>query len=165
MANRDANATALRLDEFLPYRLSVLTNRVSRTLARLYAERFDLSIPQWRVLAVLAGRSRLCADEICRLTEMDKVTVSRAVHALLEQGRLERRRDGADRRRVQIELTPGGREVYERVVPLALSLERRLLSVLDDGERGQLDRMLTRLIGVSDDLDDEERRAARREAR
>ncbi len=146
---------ALRLDAFLPYRLSVLANRVSRTLARLYAERFDLTIAQWRVLAVLGESPGLCAEDICRVTEMDKVTVSRAVHALRGQGRLERRRDGADRRRSRIELTSAGRDVYAQVVPLALALEQRLLSRLDARDRREFDRLLARLTDLSGELDDE----------
>ncbi len=143
----------LRLDDFLPYRLSVLTNRVSRTLARLYAERFELTVPQWRVLAVLGESPDLCADDICRVTEMDKVTVSRAVHGLREQGRVVRHRDPRDGRRVRIDLTDAGREVYRRVVPLALGFERRLLGALDAGERLQLDRLLDRLSDLAGGLE------------
>ncbi|MCZ7597464.1 MAG: MarR family winged helix-turn-helix transcriptional regulator [Gammaproteobacteria bacterium] len=145
----------LRLEAFLPYRLSVLTNHVSRTLSRLYAERFDLTVPQWRVLAVLGEWDGPCADDVCRVTGMDKVTVSRAVRALGGQGRLARRRDPHDGRRVRIELTDAGREVYRRVVPLALAFEQRLLGVLDAGERRQLDRLLNRLTTLARDLDDD----------
>jgi DNA-binding MarR family transcriptional regulator len=154
MSGGDHNTiTGLRLQAFLPYRLSVLTNRVSRTLARLYAERFDLSVPQWRVLAVLGESSGLYADDICRITEMDKVTVSRAVHALREQGRLERHRDGSDGRRARIELTQAGRDVYAGVVPLALELEEQLLGALDRSERAGLDQLLTSLAERAAQLD------------
>lgn len=150
-----AGDSELRLGDFLPYRLSVLSNRISRTLARLYAQRFDLTIAQWRVLAVLGESPGLCADDICRITEMDKVTVSRAVHALRAQGRLERRRDGADRRRSHLELTVAGRDVYGRVVPLALELERRLVSRLDSRDLLEFDRLLARLTDLAGELSDE----------
>jgi len=45
----------LLLENFLPYRLSVLTNLVSSAIAGAYRERFGLSIPEWRVVAVLAN--------------------------------------------------------------------------------------------------------------
>jgi DNA-binding MarR family transcriptional regulator len=160
MAGREttarANGGAHRLDlgRYLPYRLSRLAGRVSRGLARLYADRFDLSIPQWRVLAVLAQSTGPCADDVCRVTGMDKVTVSRAVHALRAQGRLTRRPDGDDRRRVRIDLTAAGREVYEQVAPLALELEERLLGELGDEERRRFERALAKLERVAAVLDD-----------
>ena len=35
----------LDLEHFLPYRLSVLSNRISQDIARLYVERWNLAIP------------------------------------------------------------------------------------------------------------------------
>ena len=66
-----ADRPALALERFLPYRLSVLTNTVSRAIARLYDERFGLSIPEWRVRAALGRYGQLTASEICRVTAMD----------------------------------------------------------------------------------------------
>lgn len=143
----------LRLELFLPYRLWVLSSRVSRNLSRLYVDRFDLSIPQWRVLAVLGESPDLCADEICRLTGMDKVSVSRAVHALMNQGRVERQRDGRDGRRARIRLTRRGRSVHRKLVPLALSLEQGLLRGLNETEKRQLDRLLSKLIDLAGELE------------
>ena len=150
----------LRLELFLPYRLWVLSSRVSRNLSRVYAERFGLSIPQWRVLAMLGEYGDLCADDICRLTEMDKVSVSRAVHALMDQGRAERERDGSDGRRARIRLTRKGRAVYRKLVPLALSLEQGLLHGLNATEKRQLDRLLTRLIDLAGELENKEAAAS-----
>ena len=147
---------ALRLEEFLPYRLWVLSSRVSRSLSRLYEERFDLSISQWRVLAALGESPNLCADEICRITEMDKVSVSRAVHSLLNQGRVERHRDGNDGRRARIRLTRRGKTVYRKLVPLALSLEDGLMHGLSTTEKLQLDRLLSKLIDLAGKVQEQE---------
>lgn len=146
---RRSGECSLRLEAFLPYRLSVLTNRISTTLARLYADRFDLSVPQWRVLAVLGQSPGLCADDVCRVTGMDKVTVSRAVRVLLDQGRVRRTPDDADRRRVRIALTASGEAVYRCVAPLALDFENRLLQGLSPEERRQLDRLLAKLTDLA----------------
>lgn len=150
----------LRLEDYLPYRLWVLSSRVSRNLSRQYAERFGLSIPQWRVLAMLGESRDLCADEICRLTEMDKVSVSRAVHALMDQGRAERERDGSDGRRARIRLTRKGRSVYRKLVPLALTQEQGLLRGLNETEKRQLDRLLTRLTELAGELESREAAAS-----
>lgn len=144
-AGRQSDSDELRLASFLPYRLSVLTNRISRALSRQYAEQFNLSIPQWRALAVLGESGDLFADEICKVTEMDKVTVSRALQGLEEQGRISRKTDSSDRRRARVRLTSMGRAVYREVVPAALEYERQLLDVLSTSEQRTLDDALGKL--------------------
>src|SRR5262245_57639253 len=80
----------LHLEHFVPYRLSVLTNIVSQSIADAYEREFGLTIPQWRVVAVLARYPDLSAIEVGERTAMDKVAVSRAVQGLLAQRRLVR---------------------------------------------------------------------------
>jgi DNA-binding MarR family transcriptional regulator len=145
------NKPELDLDRFMPYRLSVLTNRVSSAIARHYSERFNLSIPEWRVIAVLGQNPGLSAREVAGRTAMDKVQVSRAVSSLLAARRLTREAHASDGRVAHLSLSAKGRAIYEEVVPLALGLEKRLLSVLTAGERDMLDRLLTKLS--SNDLD------------
>ena len=135
----------LDLEHFLPYRLSVLSNRISQDIARLYADRFGLGITEWRVLAVLGRRDDLSAREVAERTAMDKVAVSRAVASLQAAGRIERDTHGDDRRRSVLRLSPAGRAIYEDVAPMALAYQRRLLEGLDPDERATLDRLLTRV--------------------
>jgi DNA-binding MarR family transcriptional regulator len=137
----------LLLEDFLPYRLSVLTNLVSNAIAGTYRERFGLSIPEWRVLAVLANSADLSAAEVAQRTAMDKVAVSRAVSSLLQSARLERRMARADRRRSVLRLTAAGRHVHAEVAPFALAYERSLLRPLARAERVALDRALDILLG------------------
>jgi DNA-binding MarR family transcriptional regulator len=135
----------LELDRFLPYRLSVLSNRVSQTIATAYGERFGIGITEWRVIAVLGLQPGLSANQVAERTAMDKVAVSRAVAKLLERNLLQRDTHGDDRRRSVLELSEAGYKVYDEVVPLAQGFERDLLSVLDEDERTMLDRLLTKL--------------------
>jgi DNA-binding MarR family transcriptional regulator len=135
----------LDLEHFLPYRLSVLSNRISQDIARLYAQRWDLAVTEWRVMAVLGRHHDVSAREVAERTAMDKVAVSRAIASLLEAGRIERDTHGDDRRRSCLRLSPAGRAIYDEVAPLALAYQRRLLEGLADDERSALDRLLTRL--------------------
>lgn len=135
----------LELERFLPYRLSVLSNRVSQTIASAYADRFGLAITEWRVIAVLGRYQGLSASEVAERTAMDKVAVSRAVARLLARGLLERDTHGGDRRRSVLALSDSGYKVYDDVVPLALRYERELVEALDDDERAMLDRLLAKL--------------------
>lgn len=135
----------LDLEHFLPYRLSVLSNRISQTIADLYAKRFGISVTEWRVIAVLGRYPGLSANGVAERTAMDKVAVSRAVARLLQRGLLDRDMHDDDRRRSVLELSTSGYTVYDEVAPLALSYERELLAPLDSGERAELDRLLHKL--------------------
>lgn len=135
----------LDLEHFLPYRLSVLSNRLSSAIAREYAQRFGLGVTEWRVLAVLARYPGLSANQVAQRTAMDKVAVSRAVARLLAAGRVRRGVDGDDRRRSVLELSPAGHAVFDQVAPLALSFERHVLAGISDEERALLFRLLDRL--------------------
>jgi DNA-binding MarR family transcriptional regulator len=130
------------LDRFLPYRLSVLTNLVSSTIADAYQRRFGLGIPEWRVLAVLSRYPRLSAAEVAQRTRMDAVAVSRAVARLLAAGRLRRTVSRDDRRRSVLTVSAAGAAVYREVAPIALGYERELLAALDATERAALDGVL-----------------------
>lgn len=142
----------LDLERFLPYRLSVLSNRISADIAKLYDTRFGLSIPEWRVIAVLAKRPGLSATEVAQRTAMDKVAVSRAVSSLLDDGRIQRDTDGDDRRKSVLRLSEAGRAVYDDVAPKALAYEQKLLDTLRPEERQALDRLLARMEQVTENL-------------
>lgn len=135
----------LDLEHFLPYRLSVLANRVSGTLARAYSQRFGLTVTEWRIMAVLGRYPGLSANELAERTAMDKVAISRAVARLLESGDLLRSFDRADRRRSKLRLSKAGFAIYDQIVPLALAFERDLLADLKDVERDTLFTLLDRL--------------------
>jgi DNA-binding MarR family transcriptional regulator len=128
----------LDLERFLPYRLSVLANTMSTALAAAYAERFQLSIPEWRVLAVLARSPGLSAAQVAQRTAMDKVAVSRAVASLSRARRIERSVEESDRRRSRLRLTADGKAVYDEVVPWALAYENAVLSGIPPASRAAL---------------------------
>jgi len=135
----------LELERFLPYRLSVLANTMSAAIASMYAERFELSIPEWRVVAVLARSPGMSAAQVAARTAMDKVAVSRAVAALVRARRVERSVEEADRRRTHLRLTPKGTAVYREVVPWALAYEDAVLRGLPSRTRRSLDLLLDEL--------------------
>ena len=143
------NVSLLRLREFLPYRLSVLSNTISTRIASLYDREFGLSIWQWRGMAVTGDRPGISATEIGQLTAMDKVAVSRAIAAMIQMGYLERKTSETDGRRSQLFLTPAGRDVYELIVPMALGAEQELASSLTEDEQKQLERLMGKLADAA----------------
>jgi len=139
----------LVLEHFLPYRLSVLSNTVSGRIAKSYEQRFQLTIPEWRVMAVLGRFPGLTAAEVTERTAMDKVQVSRAVARLKRTHRIEQRAVEGDRRARHLFLTSAGEAIYAQIVPLALDYERRLAASLNANERLQLERLLDKLAAAA----------------
>jgi DNA-binding MarR family transcriptional regulator len=142
---RKLDPARLDLDKFVPYKLSVLAYRMSNAIARLYSERFGLSIPEWRVMAVLGQTPGLSAREVAARTAMDKVQVSRAVAGLLRKKRIARIGDAKDGRVTRLSLTRQGTAIYDEIVPIALHLESVFLSGLTNGERALFTSLMDKL--------------------
>ncbi len=138
-------AQKLTLAEFLPYQLSITSNAVSDLIARVYRGRFALKVPEWRLMAVLGERASATQRELCEATAMDKVTVNRASKALEDRGLIGRAPNAADGRSHHLALTGTGRELYDQIVPLALSVEAELEKILGSGEAKALEKMLAQL--------------------
>jgi DNA-binding MarR family transcriptional regulator len=140
-----SGAGKLRLQDYLPYRLSVASNAVSRLIARAYEHQFGIKNPQWRLLAVLADEGALTQQMLCGRTIMDKVTVMRAAQALLRRRLVKRLPNVEDGRSHRLMLTTAGRRLYDRIVPLALAYEAQLLGGIGRREVVRLERLLRRV--------------------
>jgi DNA-binding MarR family transcriptional regulator len=136
---------AFRLEDFLPYRLSVAANRVSRLFARRYFEAFGLSIPEWRVLAVVGRFDTLSPSTVSEWTAMDKVKVSRAAASLVARGLVRQTQDPRDGRGRLLRLTRRGMAVHEGMVPLACELEGQLAAGMSRTEWSALLKALDKL--------------------
>jgi DNA-binding MarR family transcriptional regulator len=135
----------LRLQDYLPYRLSVAANAVSRMIARAYERQFGLKNPQWRLLAVLADEGPLTQQTLCGRTIMDKVTVMRAAQSLLRRRLVRRLPNAEDGRSHRLMMTAAGKRLYERIVPLALAYQEQLLHGIERADIARLERLLRRL--------------------
>ena len=147
---KHAPATAehapLQLEHFLPYRLSILSNTISQAIADDYQSRYDISMTEWRVMAVLARYAGLSAREVAERTAMDKVAVSRALARLVEAGRVDRAVHDNDKRRSVLNLSDAGWAIHDEVAPMARARERQVLAKLNAEERVWLTRILDKLL-------------------
>lgn len=150
------SAGDLKIEGHLPYRLSVASGAVSRLVARAYEDRFGLTIPQWRLVCVLAqhggqGRGALAAG-----LAMDRAAVSRALQGLLKRRLVEQSGAVCDAdpagREKSIELTVEGRRLYAEIAPLALAYEAALTAGLAPAEVALLKRLLVRLQSAAQTL-------------
>ena len=144
-------------ENWLPYAFSVVTNRVSSMLERMYGERYQLSVTGWRLIAVLASHAPLSSKALAELTAMDQVAVSRAVDQLVFQKYVSRRADPTDGRRVVIRLTRKGAEIYRTIMPLARGIEAALIAGLPDQRVRMLRRAMDFLLQRSREALSDER--------
>ncbi len=152
MSNETTLTNGLRLDAFLPYRLSVASNAVSDAIASAYRALFGLAIPEWRLIAVIAEASAITPQAIAARTRMDKVTVSRAAAALAGRGLIARTPNPRDARSHLLTLTRAGTRLYAEVAPKALELEAQLFEGWAAPERAALSAMLARLETAAEGL-------------
>ncbi len=142
----------LKLEQFLPYQLNVVSSLVSQALSRVYARRYGIGVPEWRVLVTLGQFEAMTAKAIGAHTHMHKTKVSRAV-ALMEKRRLlARRSNREDKREAFLSLTAGGQAMYEEIAPHALDFAKRLTEILTPADREAFNRALKLLTARSAEL-------------
>jgi DNA-binding MarR family transcriptional regulator len=152
----EAETPLLKLDDFLPHRLNVLSSLVSQALTRVYGQ-YGIGIPEWRILVSLGQFGMMTGKAIGARTHMHKTKVSRAVAQLEQRKLLVRRANRADLREAFLSLTPAGRTVYEELAPRALDFTLRLSEVVAPADRAAFDRAMTlltersaKLVGEAD---------------
>ena len=136
----------MNLQEFLPYRLAVLSEAVSRCVSQVYRERFKLTRDEWRVLAALAESAPMKSTAAALYTTLDKMQVSRACSRLESRGLIARVEDPDDRRNKILRLTQPGRELLAQVVPIVQTREADLIRALEPAELAALDATIEKLL-------------------
>ena len=155
-------AAPLKLETFLPYRLNVLASVVSLALSRVYAERYNIGIPEWRVLVTLGQYGTMTGKAVGAHSHMHKTKVSRAVAELEKRKMIARRANREDMRESLLSLTAAGREIYDDLAPIALDFTRRLTEAIDPADAAAFDRAIERLTERSTRLAAEFAKTGRR---
>ena len=149
----DGDAAALRprqatlpVDDSIFFKLVRVVNLTARPFSESIGKAHHLSLNEWRVLLVLANHPRVVGSEVAALTGLDKMTVSRTIAALERRGRVVRKVDATDRRRMLLRLSAAGERLYERIGVPAKARERSLFRGIGDVDQARLGRLLDRLI-------------------
>jgi DNA-binding MarR family transcriptional regulator len=135
----------LKLEQFLPYRLNVVASLVSQALSRIYAERYGIGVPEWRVLVTLGQYRMMTGKAIGGHSHMHKTKVSRAVAQLEQRKLVTRRANRDDLRESFLALTPAGRAMYEDLAPIALEFAERLSEAVHPADRAAFERAVNNL--------------------
>ncbi|MFT4671686.1 MAG: DNA-binding MarR family transcriptional regulator [Pseudohongiellaceae bacterium] len=140
-----AGFSVLNLERYLPYRLSILSNKISSKIAETYSDKFALSITEWRIMAVLGEHPDVSADEVSFKTQIEKSILSRAINKLLSRHLIAREFNPSDKRRSMLTLTETGLSVYEEIVPVAYEMEQELLACFNKEDQEQFSVLVDRL--------------------
>ncbi len=144
-AQPNAPAATFELENFLPYRLAVAADSVSRLIARQHLARSGLGMSEWRLLSAVGRHGVLSPTTAGEQTSMDKVKVSRAAASLVASGLLRQTKDPADGRGRLLRLTRKGSTLYADVAPMAHDIEETLMAGLGKTEWRSLHRALGKL--------------------
>jgi DNA-binding MarR family transcriptional regulator len=143
--NHDADAGEFCLATYLPYRLATVTESVSRVFAEHYEGSFNLTLAEWRALAVISEHGTLSPTAVGQRTAMDKVKVSRATQSLVAKGLLRQSPDPRDGRGRLLRLTRKGTATHAGMVPLTVRLENEVFGDLSRADAAALNRVLTKI--------------------
>lgn len=127
---------AFDLETFLPYRLTMVAGRVSRAFAERYRSEFGISVAEWRLIANLTQNEEVSVRDIFERVDMDKSKVSRAASRLEKSGYVRKLVNPGDRRLVSLALTPKGRALAAKILPMAVAFQDELLAALGKAAPG-----------------------------
>ena len=151
---KNVDRSILTLERYLPYRLSILSNRVSGRIAETYGDKFAISVTEWRIMAVLGEYPGISADEVSNKTQIEKSILSRAISKLLNRNLLNREIDPADKRRSMLKLSKTGQSVYDEIVPIAYDMEKELPNCFNAEETEAFSKLVDRLYEHARQLGD-----------
>jgi DNA-binding MarR family transcriptional regulator len=147
----------LNVEDFLTFRMTRLSNALRTNLTKRYLEEFDLSLPEWRLLALITRFSPMRFSEVTTRSSMDKGQVSRTLRAMTKRGlaktRIIRHRDSAAAEAlaapVIVSVAPRGRALYRAILPIARRAQAEILLTLSDADRVALYEILDKLFAAA----------------
>ncbi|WP_422037103.1 MarR family winged helix-turn-helix transcriptional regulator [Roseibium sp.] len=152
----DADALfAQPLHQFLTYRLSRVQAKLNTQAQRILSQAADISLIQWRIIALIGSSGESHAGELTRRAALDKGLFSRNLKTLIKRGLVSSREDDADHRISILSLTEGGHALYQKVLPIMRARQSALRSTMSKSELDTLYRALDKLeiAAERDDLD------------
>ncbi|MGO7420622.1 MarR family winged helix-turn-helix transcriptional regulator [Rhizobium ruizarguesonis] len=133
-----------KLTDSVPY----LLNRAGVRIAEVFAQRIaedNLSVAMYRVLSMLKERRESTLGDLADVVSVEISTLSRLVGTLAKRKLVSRTRPEDNGRIVIVRLTPQGEALTERLMPLAVELERTAVQDMSDEEVAALKKALRRM--------------------
>jgi len=140
------------LDSYLPY----LLNRAGARIAASFSDKvrpLGATLQMWRVLAALREQDGRRMGDLSATTSIEVSTLTRLVDNMEKKGLVARRRDAGDARAVALHVTPAGRRLTQRIIPIAERYESVALAEFTAAEADTLKAALRRLYSNMEALE------------
>lgn len=130
-------------------RVGTVLAQVARLMRRAFDERareIGVTRPQWQVLSVLLRHEGIKQGGLAEILEVEPITAGRMIDRMQDAKLVERKTDPADRRAWRLFLTPRGREIIERLQPLAMETTEEALKGISEQDQADLLRTLDTML-------------------
>jgi DNA-binding MarR family transcriptional regulator len=148
--------------DFLTSRVLRLSNTLGLYASRRYRDEFGVTLPEWRVMSIIAFCEPTTARDVSKILATDKGWVSLSAESLRRRGYVSGSPDERDGRRILLSLTEEGRKMHDAILVVAQWRQQRLLASLPDGQADMLVECLDRLQAEADRLLEESEPPPRR---
>jgi DNA-binding MarR family transcriptional regulator len=150
-------------EELLTFRISVLSQLLSRVVEQSVGAQLGLSSRQWRVLVMLNRLGPSTSGQVAAATRLDHSQVSRASHELADKGLIDMHSDAEDRRRQRLAVTADGMAVLRQGIVGSQARQARLRGCLGDAQYDAFGTALQALTAEAQAMLEETRGSAPRE--
>lgn len=150
-------ADEVEITDLLAYRLHKVANLISRSAAMRYKREFDVSLWEWRTLALLGAEGAMSLSHLVRASGIDKGQLSRVTSGLTARGLIQRKVDEVDTRKISLLLTQKGQKTYAGLIQASNSRNSQFLGCLSQTERASFNGILRKLETKARDMFNEER--------
>ncbi len=141
----------LAVQDFPTFLLERVASLARRKLTKQYLDRWDMSMPEWRVTNIVARDSPTSFSAVAQLSTMDKAQISLTLRSIAARGWIVMPPNGSGRRAARaITITPRGRAIIAKILPDARRAQMRLLERLSTEERRQFHALLRKAIAILD---------------
>ena len=152
--NLSRTGANLNVEDFLTFRVTRLSNALRANITKRYLAEFDLSLPEWRLLALVARFAPMRFSEVTSRSSMDKGQVSRTLRAMEKRGLVKmktiRGRGGRPAEvlaaPVMVSINAKGRTLYRTILPVARKRQAEMLLTLDPRDRYELYSIISKLF-------------------
>ncbi|HEY2020975.1 MarR family winged helix-turn-helix transcriptional regulator [Paraburkholderia sp.] len=133
---------------FLTFKLDLIKREMISRANAAYRPAVGLDVRSLRVLRTICDAAGITATELNEQTLIEKTLLSKLVADLIERKLVRRSIHPDDARHFQLWPTAAGKRVRAASDELGQSLETEMLSMLSADERGQLNRIVDKLVDV-----------------
>ncbi len=142
--------TVIELRNFVTYRLSRLQSRLNAQAIRVLRKHSDLSLTEWRVIALVADQKKHTLSDMVRDTELDKGQLSRAIASLVAKKYIASQVNRNDQRQNLLQLTSSGEDVHGKLLPIMRRRQQSLIAEIEENDLDTTLRVLDQLEKASE---------------